>query len=396
MSGGTKSDVQVVLRDPLNKSQTIDYTFCVNDTALGKDWLNALDDNLINQRDLEKNFCFLGFPTSPRNIQYLCKELNYYIDVINEFNLTDTWFNHGLDEYYIEEYFSQEAVQFEEKFYVAHPTIDSTGKIIKRPRGLNPKHEILNRLHNHFEVLQGTVWAPSEYYRLANADTKYAIRQLNLLCHELENFILGSRKAKFEPNWVRPSQITTFLHAPRYDLTNEHRQGFITNSYDRRFGHVYLHWAQIGKTLFEVFRDENAPKLNVGSDPGDISIGSGATCEAINALKFYSGEFDVEWGSNVIEGSDFYWHDNAMKRFREWLADNQIDYAADQLSLGYLELGHVDVVKSFGTDDRQAIWQILGEHLDIYKIEHNGISATYDYCWSDSDFKEKQFKTLGI
>ena len=59
MSGGTKSDVCVVLRDPLNKSRTIDYTFCVNDTQLGQDWLNALDDNLKNQRDLEKNFCFL-------------------------------------------------------------------------------------------------------------------------------------------------------------------------------------------------------------------------------------------------------------------------------------------------------------------------------------------------
>jgi len=70
-------------------------------------------------------------------------------------------------------------------------------------------------------------------------------------------------------------------------LTDEHRQGFLTNGYDRVFGGVYMHWTQIGKTLFEVFRDEHAPELTA------------TVCEAITELKYFSGEFDVEWGKSV-------------------------------------------------------------------------------------------------
>jgi hypothetical protein len=65
------------------------------------------------------------------------------------------------------------------------------------------------------------------------------------------------------------------------------KQGFVTNGYDRQFGHVYMHWAQIGKTLFEVWRDEGAPDL------------TDTVCKAINSLEYYSGEFDIEWGKDV-------------------------------------------------------------------------------------------------
>jgi hypothetical protein len=54
----------------------------------------------------------------------------------------------------------------------------------------------------------------------------------------------------------RPSQITTFLNAPRYDLTEEDFELFKQNRYNRELGGVYLHWSQMGKTLYEVFRDE--------------------------------------------------------------------------------------------------------------------------------------------
>ena len=141
--------------------------------------------------------------------------------------------------------------------------------------GLRLKHEACNLLHRYFEELQGTAWELSPYYKQADIETKYAIRQLNNVCHEIESWVEAYRKQAFEPEWMRPSQITTFLNAPRYDLHEQDYELFKNNRYSRELGGVYLHWSQVGKTLYEVFRDE-------GEKPLDD-----ATCSAINHQKYY-------------------------------------------------------------------------------------------------------------
>jgi hypothetical protein len=252
----------------------------------------------------------------------------------------------------------------------------------RRHIGLEPKHTVLNQLHNHFERLQGTVNSLSPYYKIADYATKYAIRQLNNICHEMENNILSQRKALVNPTWVRPTQITTFLAADRYQLTDEHRQGFVTNGYDRRFAHVYMHWTQIGKTYFEVWRDEGAPKLD------------STVCEAITNLEYYSGEFDVEWGKDVTLEMGHPWHNKEQQQFKDWLIDNNLDPSDARLSLGYLPLGHVDLERSFGTTDMFAVWDQLSTHLDIYSIEVDGIKSTFDYCWTDEGYAEQQIAMM--
>ena len=57
----------------------------IYDTPLGKRFIEALKDNLKQQRVLEKNFCFLGWADSKRNLNYLCEELNKSIAQINSF-----------------------------------------------------------------------------------------------------------------------------------------------------------------------------------------------------------------------------------------------------------------------------------------------------------------------
>ena len=143
-----------------------------------------------------------------------------------------------------------------------------------------------------------------------------------------------------------------------------------------------MHWTQIGKTLFEVFRDEGAPDL------------SNTVCEAITELQYYSGEFDVEWGNDVVEGGNQPWHDVEQAAFREWLRKTGFDPRDPRLSLGYLPLGRVDLQRSFGTENSQDIWNILGDHLDIYRIEAGDVSQTFDYCWSDADYKQQQIDRL--
>jgi hypothetical protein len=359
------SKIKIVLRNPLKHSDQMDYTIESFDHELGRDWVTAHKSLLQSNKLLEKNYCFMGFPMTARDLDYLCGQLNQSIAIIN---------NSFPDYQIIEEYTPETVVD----------PMDDYG----------PNHEVLNVLHNHFERLQGTVWNLSDWYKKGDYETKYAIRQLNNICHEIENLVRSQRKLRTMPRWVRPSQITTWLLADRYELKPEHREGFGTNSYDRVLGGVYMHWAQIGKTLYEVFRDEGAPKLNVGADPTDISIGSGTTCEAITALKYYSGEFDVEWGNNVVAGGLAPWHDADQEAFRNWLSDNGLDWKNNDLSLGYLPIGQVNLREAFGSEDGQEVWGILGNYLDIYKIEVDGISQTYEYCWSDTDYKVMQIDML--
>jgi hypothetical protein len=303
------------------------------------------------------------------------------VEVINKFDFTQ----HGLENYIIEEWFHPNTVRFPDTYPIENRNKSYSVEAHQSRRldiGLHPKHNILNQLHNHFERLQGTVDHLSPYYKVADYETKYAIRQLNIICHEMESLILSQRKAYSQPDWVRPSQITTFLHAQRYTLTDCHRQGFVTNGYDRKFGHVYMHWAQIGKTLFEVWRDEGAPKL------------TSTLCEAITHLEHYSGEFDIEWGKDVTKNNNYSWHNKEQEEFQNWLIDNGLDPTDKKLSLGYLTMGQVDLTSSFGTDDMQQIHKQLSSHLDIYRIEIDGIGNTFDYCWSDVNYKQQQIEMM--
>ena len=358
-NGGKASQIKIVLRNPLRRHDTLDYNIDVHDSGLGRDWLHELARLLQQDYQLEKNFCFLGFPDNQRNLQYLCNQLNAHIQRINN----------DLPGYHIDLVFDTDMVFAPDPTYEfdhIHP---------------GPNHAVFNSLHGHFEMLQGTVSHLSEWYLRATAPVKYSIRQLNNLCHEMESLILSIRRKATAPQWIRPSQITTWLNAPRSRLEPHHRQGFATNGYDRRFGGVYMHWAQIGKTLFEVWRDESAPCLR------------DTTCQAITHLEYYSGEFDIEWGRDVLYGQES-WHTREQDQFRQWLIDNDMDPGDPNLSLGYLPLAQVDLRGSFGTTSPEDIWDMLSLHLDIWRIEMPGISAQYDTCWSDDDHESLQIRKL--
>ena len=352
-------DVRIVLRNPLDHSQKISYVIKPYDTETSALWIEALKDILRSGRRLNKEYCFLGFPDTPRNLEYLCSRLNAAAFVINTYD----WKQHALEPYVIEDWYAPNVVRYGPEYALPaemYPTMlyHST------------KHGVMNRLHNHFERLQGTVEDPSAYFSIAPARVREAIGQLNTMCHEIENLVLSQRKAATIPEWVRPSQITNWDNAARYPTVDDHKARCLANGYDRRFGHVYMHWAQIGKTLYEVFRDEGAPVMDA------------TTCEAITHLRYYSGEFDVEWGKDVVEGS-FHWHDVEIEDFRDWLLLNGLDPTDPDLMLGYIPLGKIDLMSAFGTEDPQEIWPVLSKHLDIHSVEVGDCKFTYEYSWSD-------------
>lgn len=352
--------VTVVLSNP-DTGHELPYTIDVMDHALSHDWQLALEEILSSKLQLEKPFCFLGFPKSPRTVEYLCDCLNKAIFEINTYD----WNVHGLEQYIIEEWFSPDTVRFGNEYPLPEAYQDDM-------LGGALKHGIMNRLHNHFERLQGTVENPSKYFINAPHDMRRTIGKLNTLCHELENQVSSQRKHTLAPEWTRPAQITSFNRARRYNLTTKHRQLFKTNGFDREFGTVYMHWAQIGKTLFEVWRDEDAPILDK------------TTCEAITHLQYYSGEFDVEWGQDIKYGQ-YDWHDRTIDDFTAWLIKNNYDPTDVSLGLGYLPIAKVNLLESFGTTSLFDVWEILSHHLNIKRIESRGKSCQWDYTWRDQD-----------
>lgn len=361
-------EIEIVLRNPEDKTDTLSYFIDIESNDFNLRWLELLKQNLKNNLHLEKNYCWLGWADSPRNAEYLCQQINQAIFQINCFNSTNYWGVAGLPSYHINDYFSPDSVI-------------QTGEVGNGKPGLRLNHDPMNRLHRYFEDLQGETWNISRYYKLADYDTKWAIRQLNDLCHELESWVLSNRKKAYEPEWQRPSQITTFLNAPRQDLQDKDYELFLKTRYDRELGGVYLHWAQVGKTQFEVFRDEHGADIDA------------ATCSAINSLKFYSGEFDIEWGRDINE-QNHEWHSKEQQQFRKWLTRNGMDYNDPKLSLGYIKIGQVNLEKSFGTEDFKEILKKLSAHLDIYQIHADGVTGTFDYVWSDDNYKQMQIDFL--
>ena len=357
-----------ILIDYNNKKVKID----IYDTPLGHRFLEALRDNLIEKRLLEKNFCFLGWASSSRDLNFLCHELNKSIEQINSFTFNPPY--ERIDPFVADDF------QYSAKLKTG---VCPDGDEMSKP-GLRLKHDACNLLHRYFEELQGTAWQISEYYKQADGETKYAIRQLNNICHEIESWVLSYRKSIVEPEWIRPSQITTFLNAPRYDLHEEDFELFKQNRYNRELGGVYLHWSQVGKTLVEVYRDEHAPKMTE------------ALCSEINHQKYYSGEFDIEWGNTITETK----HDfkkQEMEGFRVWLKENNYDWEDPKLALGYIKIGQVDLETSFQNRPFTSIYEIMKDNLNIKNITIRGVGIhqnDFPYTLESNDWKRIQMEGL--
>ena len=344
----------------------------IYDTPLGKRFIEALRDNLVEKRILEKNFCFLGWASSTRDLNFLCHELNNSIEQINSFT-----FDPPYEKIHP---FSADDFQYSAKLKTG---LCPDGDEMSKP-GLRLKHDACNLLHRYFEELQGTAWQISEYYKQADTETKYAIRQLNNICHEIESWVLSYRKSIVDPEWIRPSQITTFLNAPRYDLHEEDFELFKHNRYDRELGGVYLHWSQVGKTLVEVYRDEHAPKMTE------------ALCSEINHQKYYSGEFDIEWGNTITEAKHNF-KKQEMEGFRTWLKENDYDWEDPKLALGYIKIGQVDLETSFQNRPFELIYEIMKDNLNIKNITIRGVGIhqnNFPYTLESDDWKQIQMEGL--
>jgi len=239
----------------------------------------------------------------------------------------------------------------------------------------------MNWLHRYFEDLQGVSGAMSPYYTAADDIARWHIRQLNLLCHELESLVLSMRKVVQAPEWRRPSQLMCWLRAPRFELEPQDYELFGIETINRQLGGVYVGVNKaVGKAHWEVFNDE-----------GRDSRLSELTTTSLRAQTQAAGDFDIEWARDP---GAYHWQQKKLAEFRDWLTANGFDPEDKGLTIGHPKVAQVNLIKSFGTTDYERIWAQLAQHLDVYKIQIGKISDTYEYNWSDPDYAEQQIKEL--
>lgn len=358
MSGGpTLEQIEIQLRDISTGSLHPIY-IDVFDNSLARKWLTALNHLIQNNYHIEKNYCFFGFVNSTRNGQLILDQVNQSIAAINQAGLG----------YTIDDYFSLDNTL----------TDDPVGT---RMLGRNLVHDKLNWLHRYFEDLQGQSGRMSPLYLKADSETRWHIRQLNLLCHEFESWALSYRKEIEAFEWQRPSQLMCWLNAPRFKLDAEDHDLFGIETINRPTGGVFVGVNKsVGKHHWEVFNDEGR----------DSRIGELVTSTLISQTEG-AGDFDIEWGKNPGE---FDFQKKRLIDFRGWLVDNGFDPDNKALTIGHPQVGQVDLIKSFGTEDIQTIWEIISTHLDVYSIKTSNAYAVYDYHWSDADFVKKQVSII--
>jgi len=323
----------------------------VYDSSLSRKWLTALNHLVKNNYHLEKNYCFFGFADGPRNGKYLIEQINSSIRAINSAKIG----------YNIDHTFTlDDSVNFED--------------------GVN--HEQFNHLHRYFEDLQGTSGNMSPYYTAADPETRWHIRQLNLLCHEFESWALSYRKKHTAPEWMRPSQLMCWLSAPRFTLDTEDYELFGIDTINRSLGGVYVGVNKaVGKHHYEVFMDEG----RWGTAIEEL------TTTTLKSQTEAAGDFDIEWANDP---GKFHWQITRLEQFRVWLKDNGFDPEDKTLTIGHPQVGQVNLIKSFGTEDYREIWQQLNTHLNVKAIRTSDAQVEYPYTWTDADYMEQQIAHL--
>jgi hypothetical protein len=350
MTGGNRLLDQVVVTLRNRHGNTLPVIIDVYNNSLSRKWLTALNRLIRDNFHLEKNYCFLGFAQGRRTLEYICEQINASIQAINSSNV----------DYIIDD------------CYTVSNTIGTEWRL---------DHNRMNHLHRYFEDLQGTASNLSKHYQQADADTRWHIRQLNLLCHEYESLALSIRKMNTAPEWQRPSQLMCWLQAPRFELDSEDFELFGIDTINRQMGGVYVGVNKaVGKHHWEVFCDEGR----------DSRVGELVTT-TLQTQTLASGDFDIEWARDP---GAYPWQQKQLSEFREWLINNEFDPNDKSLTIGHPKVGQTNLLASFGTNDYRAIWQQLNNYMDVYKISTREAEATYNYHWSDSNYREQQTRVL--
>lgn len=343
----------LTLRDTKGELDPYTVKFKIKDTALAKHWTELLISNILSSNHpIEKTYCLHSWQTDwysdySRNLEFLCRELNKSIKVVND-NMNP----------------------------LGYPFIDLEFTVEK----LRSKHyrSLMNDIHHHFEILIGQVWDVSEWYKKTPDDkTRTAIRMLNNYCHEIESNIESIKQAKalaplrlFNLDMHPSLRIHISLNGidPKGNYYFDKRvepltlEDFNCFQQDSKWGDVSIYYAQLGKAHLDAYfdADEHIDRKNISSH------------------QTITGETNIDF---------FLGRQKLTRRFLRWCKKHGFDTNDKSLGIGYPVVAEIINPEK----DRRSLEKQLRARDDLHQIaveddQDNVImSKTYDYTWQDEE-----------
>lgn len=195
--------------------------------------------------------------------------------------------------------------------------------------------DVLNNLHHHFEMIRGSVLEPGDFYLEAPPNIKKSIDDFNITIHRLEDLL----KSKIP----KPRVVITWQDINRKLLDDIDYDYF---SLDIKFGEVYVNYCEIGKTLWDVFRDND--KI-VGDDN-------------IRPLRYYSSEMAIAF----CDGS----YKKSINKFWNWFDSNSnfLNYLGFYKHDKKLSIGQLPVAKLISNLSNEIILEELSQCTHVKKV----------------------------
>jgi hypothetical protein len=185
-----------------------------------------------------------------------------------------------------------------------------------------------NYLHDKFEQLSGTYEKPTKLLLIAPQHVKQAVRHLNLFLHTLEKSLQGK---KF------PWYIS--FNKDCYQRKPFSKEDYNYIKFEFEPGEVYIHYAELGKTYYDLFNDQL---------PIDYS--------GLKNLHYYSAELSVSFNKQTIPCYP--------EEFYHWAKKHKIDVRSKQSGLGILPVGKLRNIDQA----RQIVYN--GNEITNLRINH--------------------------
>jgi len=283
------------------ENDRLSLKFQVYNNKISRKWYSALCEQIKKDKSVAEPDRFYNFPNNEWSETRIVNELNSCITAINS-----------------------------KKTAIEHRAYEGMDQ------------EQLNILHHYFEELRGGIDNPTEFWKHADEQVQSALERYNIIIHRAEDFYNNQQNSGLSPRIV-----CTFDRETRYKLAEK---DFCKFTLQTKFGEVAINYCEVGKPLFDVFRDD------------DDIVGE----DNIKPLLYYSADFRVSFYKK-----DKSYVKKTQQQMNSWWRANS-DYLKQ---LGFQNnnkknsIGHIPVAIIKDKRSENEIIQLLSKYDTIESVE---------------------------
>lgn len=212
---------------------------------------------------------------------------------------------------------------------------------VRLKEGSALSQEDLNRIHLDFDRIHSPKVVASGKFAKFPKDFHLAASRLNEAIHCLEIKEASGSSGKAAQIYFEYAEAET-RKIPDGDL-----QKF---SFQPQFGDLSVHYCQVGKTLFDVYHDQD-----------DVEI-----AKSVRPQDSYSANFTVRF-SHVDDA----YFPRYRKPFADWAKEREIDINDPKWAVGNLVVAKLESIDGEFPKDRQETLCLLSDYLCLHEIRIN-------------------------